>query len=105
MPEKEIASFSVRRVEVLGPDGKADPSLDPKLPEEVLQDLYRNMLLARSFDRRAVKLQRQGRMGTYAPFEGHEAIQMASVLALDSSDPIFPSYRESAALLQMGVPM
>jgi pyruvate dehydrogenase E1 component alpha subunit len=105
MPDKEIASFRVRRVEVLDPEGNADPSLDPNLPEEVLQDLYRNMLTAREFDRRAVKLQRQGRMGTYAPFEGHEAIQMAGVLALDPSDPIFPSYRDSAAIIQRGVPL
>jgi pyruvate dehydrogenase E1 component alpha subunit len=102
---KEIPQFSLRYVQVLDEKGRVDPSFDPGLDGEQLVALYRNMLLARLFDRRAVRLQRQGRMGTYAPFEGHEALQMAGVLALRRDDWFFPSYRDSAALIQRGVPM
>jgi pyruvate dehydrogenase E1 component alpha subunit len=102
---KEIPQFSLRYVQLLDEKGRVDPAFDPGLDDGQLVGLYRNMLLARLFDRRAVRMQRQGRMGTYAPFEGHEALQMAGALALRRDDWLFPSYRDSAALIQRGVPM
>ena len=52
-----------------------------------------------------MKLQRQGRMGTYAPCSGQEAAQVGSACALREQDWIFPSYREHAALMVRGLPM
>ena len=67
-------------------------------------DLYRAMVLLRTSDERSVVYLRQGRIGTYAIFWGHEAIQAGSALALADEDWIFPSYRESAIGLLRGMP-
>jgi 2-oxoisovalerate dehydrogenase E1 component alpha subunit len=67
-----------------------------------LKVLYQKMLKARTFDRKAVNLQRQGRIGTYAPFEGQEAAQIGSAMALKEGDWLFPSYRDHAATITYG---
>ena len=77
----------------------------PDLSDEELLEMYRELLLGRHFDRRAVSLQRQGRMGTYPPMAGQEAAQVGSAHALDGEDWLFPSYREHAALYVRGVPL
>lgn len=67
--------------------------------------LYRAMRRARFFDEKAVTLQRQGRLGVYAPFMGQEAAQVGVALALGEKDFVVPSYRESALLLARGLPI
>ncbi|MBX6395896.1 MAG: pyruvate dehydrogenase (acetyl-transferring) E1 component subunit alpha, partial [Alicyclobacillaceae bacterium] len=66
---------------------------------------YRWMVLARAFDQRALNLQRQGRIGTYAPFSGQEAAQIGSFAVLEKDDWVFTSYRELAGLMFHGYPM
>ncbi|GAA5334677.1 MULTISPECIES: pyruvate dehydrogenase (acetyl-transferring) E1 component subunit alpha [Thermus] len=72
--------------------------------EEALA-LYRAMRRARFFDEKALTLQRQGRLGVYAPFMGQEAAQVGVGLALGEGDWVVPSYRESALLLTRGLPI
>jgi len=74
------------------------------LSEEDLLRLYRDLILLRTFDERSVVYHRQGRIGTYAIFWNHEAMQAGSAFALQRSDWIFPSYRESAIGLLRGMP-
>ena len=74
------------------------------LAESELLELYRRMVLLRTFDERAVVYQRQGRIGTYAIAWGHEAIQAGATFALGDDDWIFPSYREGAIGLVRGMP-
>ena len=62
--------------------------------ETDLLELYRRLVLLRTFDERAVVYQRQGRIGTYAIFWNHEAIQVGATYPLTDDDWIFPSYRE-----------
>src|SRR3954451_14498302 len=62
------------------------------------------MVLLRVFDERAVVYHSQGRIGTYAIFWNHEAIQAGATFPLDDEDWIFPSYRESAIGLVRGMP-
>jgi len=81
------------------PDGEVEG-----LGEQGLLDLYRSMVLLRTYDERSVVYHRQGRIGTYAIFWGHEAIQAGAFHALDDDDWIFPSYRESAIGLLRGMP-
>jgi pyruvate dehydrogenase E1 component alpha subunit len=69
-----------------------------------LLDLYRQLVLLRTYDDRSVVYHRQGRIGTYAIYWGHEAMQVGSVFALADDDWIFPSYRESAIGLLRGIP-
>jgi pyruvate dehydrogenase E1 component alpha subunit len=74
------------------------------LGDQELLDLYRSMVLLRTFDERALVYHRQGRLGTYAIFWNHEAMQAGSAHALEDGDWIFPSYRESAIGLLRGMP-
>jgi len=74
------------------------------LGEQELLELYRSMVLLRTYDERSLVYHRQGRIGTYAIFWGHEAMQAGSVHALADDDWIFPSYRESAIGLLRGMP-
>jgi pyruvate dehydrogenase E1 component subunit alpha len=75
----------------------------PGPPAELLA-LYRSMVRLRVYDERSVVYHRQGRIGTYAIFWGHEALQAGAVHALEDEDWIFPSYRESALGLLRGMP-
>ena len=74
------------------------------LTESDLLELYRRMVLLRTYDERSVVYHRQGRIGTYAIFWNHEAIQAGASFALSGDDWIFPSYRESAIGLVRGMP-
>jgi pyruvate dehydrogenase E1 component alpha subunit len=81
------------------PDGEVDG-----LGADDLLALYRNLVLLRTYDERSVVYHRQGRIGTYAIFWNHEAMQVGSAHALEERDWIFPSYRESAIGLLRGIP-
>lgn len=72
--------------------------------EEKLQFFYW-MGFTRTFDRKCILLQRQGRIGTYPPFEGQEASQVGAVFALDKEDWLFPTYRDHAATITFGMPL
>ncbi len=74
------------------------------LGEQDLLELYRWLVLLRTYDERSLVYHRQGRIGTYAIFWNHEAMQAGSVYALEDRDWIFPSYRESAIGLLRGMP-
>jgi pyruvate dehydrogenase E1 component alpha subunit len=74
------------------------------LGEQELLELYRSMVLLRTYDERSVIYHRQGRIGTYAIFWNHEAMQAGAAHALEDEDWIFPSYRESAIGLLRGMP-
>ena len=96
------AERDLRRV-IGDADGVGDREVDG-LGEQELLDLYRSLVLLRTYDERSVVYHRQGRIGTYAIFWNHEAMQAGAVHALDDDDWIFPSYRESAIGLLRGMP-
>jgi pyruvate dehydrogenase E1 component alpha subunit len=52
-----------------------------------------------------VRLQRQGRIGTFAPIKGQEAAQIGSAFTLEPRDWMVPSFRETAAMIQRGWPI
>ena len=86
-------------------DGEAVPDREVDgLAEADLLELYRGMVLLRTYDERSLVYHRQGRIGTYAIFWGHEAMQAGAHYALADEDWIFPSYRESAIGLLRGMP-
>lgn len=92
------------RLEILDSDGRVDEALRPLVPDEEIRRLYGRMHAIRAADQMALKLQREGRMGTYAPMEGQEACQAAAA-ALGKADWLVPSYRETGALWLRGVPL
>jgi pyruvate dehydrogenase E1 component alpha subunit len=81
------------------PDGEVEG-----LSHDDLVALYRDLVLLRTYDERSLVYHRQGRIGTYAIFWNHEAMQAGSAFALEDRDWIFPSYRESAIGLLRGIP-
>jgi pyruvate dehydrogenase E1 component alpha subunit len=97
--------FTIEHLSILDSDGNLDTALEPRIAPEELQRLYRAMLLARRFDERMLRLQRQGRIGTFAPIKGQEAAQMGSVVTLRRTDWMVPSFRETGAMLWRGWPM
>jgi pyruvate dehydrogenase E1 component alpha subunit len=96
------AERDLRRV-IGDADGTGDREVDG-LGEQELLELYRSLILLRTYDERSVVYHRQGRIGTYAIFWNHEAMQAGVVHALEDEDWIFPSYRESAIGLLRGMP-
>src|SRR6266849_2881473 len=101
-----IARFEVRRRAYLAADGAVLRSL-PRFAADtgLLVALYRAMVSARTFDLKAVSLQRTGRLGTYAAALGQEAVAVGVASAMQAEDVLVPSYRDSAALLWRGVKM
>src|SRR5437762_11882883 len=97
--------FQVEYLSILDSEGNLDTALDPKLAPGDLKALYRAMVLGRRLDERMVRLQRQGRIGTFAPIKGQEASQLGSVFALRPTDWMVPSFRETAAMLWRGWPI
>lgn len=106
MPRTKIdLNYHVDYLSVLDENGELDRSLEPDIPEELLLKLYHAMLLGRRFDERLLNLQRQGRIGTFAPIKGQEASQVGAVAPLRQSDWMTPSFREMAAELWRGKTM
>ena len=102
MTEVVPAERGLRRV--IG-DGESVPDGEVEgFGESDLFELYRQLVLLRTYDERSVVYHRQGRIGTYGIFWNHEAMQVGSVYALEREDWIFPSYRESAIGLLRGMP-
>jgi pyruvate dehydrogenase E1 component alpha subunit len=104
MPRKTIGKFSVDYLQVLDERGKVDKPLMPSLTQNDIREIYKWMVLTRMFDDRCLKLQRQGRIGTFAPVMGQEASNIASAYALQKEDWIFPSFRENGSMALHGVP-
>jgi len=105
MPTTEIdLPYRVNYLSILDQNGQVDTSLEPQLSAELLLKLYRAMLLGRRFDERMLILQRQGKIGTFAPIKGQEA-QVGAAAALNPDDWIVPSFREAPVEMWRGKPM
>ena len=103
MPRKKInLPYNLEYLSVLDEKGTLDEKLEPDIPEEILLNLHRAMLLGRRFDERLLSLQRQGRIGTFAPVTGQEAAQLGAAVVLRPTDWFVPSFRETAAELLRG---
>jgi pyruvate dehydrogenase E1 component alpha subunit len=104
MPKETLKKFSVARLHILNESGDLDHCLEPTLTPQKLKRMFEEMLRLREFDRRAVALQRQGRMGTFAENTGQEAAQIGSAAALQAEDWFVPSFREQGVYLFRGIP-
>lgn len=94
-------------MQLIAPDGiPVDQREHPEYPlpsREVLETAYRKMVIARRWEAQVTALTRQGRLATYPSAFGQEAGEVGSVLALRDTDWLFPTYRESSALLTRGL--
>ena len=87
---------------LISPDGTVTDPLPITLEE--MRRLYSDMVEARAYDRKCMALQRQGRLATYAPFEGQEAAQIGAAAALRSDDWVVATYRDAALMWRAGYP-
>jgi hypothetical protein len=95
----------LKRLSILNEHNECDEALLPDIEPDTLRSWYRAMVTARRFDARLLELQREGRIGTFAPVQGQEAAQIGAVSAIESTDWLVPSFRELAVLLYRGTPM
>ncbi len=103
MPRERVdLPYEITHLSILDEDGHVDKDLEPDIPEEDLRMLYRTMVKVRSFDERRLRLQRQGRIGTFAPVKGQEAAQLGAMYALEDTDWLVPCFRETAAAIYRG---
>lgn len=77
----------------------------PDMSGEHMRELMRRMVYTRIWDQRALSLNRQGRLGFYAPVAGEEASMLASEFAMDKEDWLLPSYRDIPQLVWHGLPL
>jgi pyruvate dehydrogenase E1 component alpha subunit len=97
--EKQFETF-----QILSPDGEiVNEEAVPELSDDELKELMHRMVYTRIWDQRAVSLNRQGRLGFYAPTAGQEASMLGSQFALDKEDWILPSYRDVPQIVWHGL--
>jgi pyruvate dehydrogenase E1 component alpha subunit len=104
MPRTQIYHAVTERLEILDQEGVADAELMPDLGDEAVLEIYGDMVRMRAMDAKALKLQRQGRMGTWPPIKGQEAIQAGVAHAMGGDDWLIPAFREHGVMLLRGVP-
>jgi pyruvate dehydrogenase E1 component alpha subunit len=92
--------------QILDQDGKiVNEDYMPDLSDEDLVELMERMVWTRVLDQRSISLNRQGRLGFYAPTAGQEASQLGSQYALEGEDYILPGYRDVPQLIWHGLPL
>ena len=85
---------------LIDPDGQpSGTAILDMPPDQVLRDLHRQMVIGRRLDAQATALTRQGRLAVYPSSRGQEACQVGAVLALREQDWLFPTYRNTVAVL------
>mgnify|MGYP003498013847 FL=1 len=93
-------------LQILNEEGEiVNKEADPKLSDDELTELMSRMVYTRILDQRSISLNRQGRLGFYAPTAGQEASQLASHFALEKEDFILPGYRDVPQLIWHGLPL
>ncbi len=100
-----VASFEIEYLQYLGADGRLVREDLPEFAKDrkSLVELFKTMLYVRTFDTKAVALQRTGKLGTYASCLGHEAAHIGIGSAMQYDDVFAPSYREYGAQIVRGV--
>lgn len=92
--------------QILNEDGEVvNEDAMPDLSDEDLQELMRRMVYTRILDQRSIALNRQGRLGFYAPTAGQEASQLGSHFAMEKEDFLLPGYRDVPQLIWHGLPL
>ena len=92
--------------QILNEEGEiVNSEVDLQLSDEQLVELMSRMVFTRILDQRSISLNRQGRLGFYAPTAGQEASQIASHYALEKEDYILPGYRDVPQIVWHGLPL
>jgi pyruvate dehydrogenase E1 component alpha subunit len=104
--QAEVVSEQFQMLQILNEEGQVvNEAAMPELSDEQLQELMRRMVYTRILDQRSISLNRQGRLGFYAPTAGQEASQLASQFALEKEDFVLPGYRDVPQIVWHGLPL
>jgi pyruvate dehydrogenase E1 component alpha subunit len=104
---KEFDPAKNKIFRIMDNNGKIiNPKWKPDIKDQDIVKAYRDMLFVRTADQMAVSYQRQGRMFTYPPNYGQEAISQAlSMVWQKDDDWMVPAFRELGAWLAKGATM
>ncbi|NUL45549.1 pyruvate dehydrogenase (acetyl-transferring) E1 component subunit alpha [Cellulosimicrobium funkei] len=81
-----------------------EPGHEYPIPDdEVLLQAYRKLVAGRRINDQNSALVRQGRMAVYPSSHGQEACQVAASACLAEGDWLFPTYRDTVAVISRGV--
>jgi len=100
-----VASFQINYTQFLSEASEATQTLPSFASDDTLIAMYTAMVLTRTFDKKAISLQRTGKMGTYPSSLGQEAISVAIGSVMQPDDVLLPYYREYGAQFLRGVKM
>ncbi len=75
----------------------------PNISDDQVLDAYKKMIFARTVDMMIVSYQRQGRLYTYPPNLGQEAIAIGTGFSMEEDDWLVPAYRELGLYLMRGI--
>jgi pyruvate dehydrogenase E1 component alpha subunit len=104
--EYEVKLPPIEPLRILSPEGAVlEEQRMPSFTDDELQEMMCRMVFTRVWDQRAVSLNRQGRLGFYAPVSGQEAAMVGSQFVLEQEDFICPGYRDMPQLVWHGLPM
>jgi len=91
-------------VQLIDQNGQVTPDEHYALPDaDTLLRAYRGLVEGRRINDQASALVRQGRLAVYPSSHGQEACQVGAALALGDADWLFPTYRDSVAVIGRGV--
>ena len=104
--QEKVIADQFQMLQILNEEGQiVNEAAMPELSDEQLQELMRRMVYTRILDQRSISLNRQGRLGFYAPTAGQEASQLASQFALEKEDFVLPGYRDVPQIVWHGLPL
>ncbi|WP_407656883.1 pyruvate dehydrogenase (acetyl-transferring) E1 component subunit alpha [Kocuria soli] len=101
-----------REIRMLSPEGTLLPAEQqgtgpgheyPIPSDEVLLEAYERLMVGRRVNDQNTALVRQGRLAVYPSSHGQEACQVAAAMCLEDNDWLFPTYRDTVAVISKGV--
>ena len=101
-----------REIRMLSPEGKLLPTQEqgtgpgheyPIPDDELLLEAYERLMVGRRVNDQNTALVRQGRLAVYPSSHGQEACQVAAPMCLEDTDWLFPTYRDTVAVISKGV--
>lgn len=100
-----IAEFKVSYLQYLDEHSDVVQPFPADITNDKLITLYKQMVLTRLFDNKAINLQRTGSMGTYPASTGQEATSVGIGYTMSHDDVFCPFYRDQGASLLRNISM
>lgn len=100
------SNTNFQMVQIMDEEGNiVNPELMPDVTDEQMVQFMTDMVWSRILHERSTALNRQGRLGFYAPTAGQEASQLGSIAAIEKEDVLLPGYRDVPQLIKHGLPL